>query len=426
MKSKTLLLFALMLLLGALLLFTSGSVTAALDEPSALVKAQLRSPGINAVVYGGRPTYRWYPQAEATVYDVEMYNSAIVLMNTWNKGVAACDPGPYCDFRIPFDLQSNYGDYYWRVRARNSSETGAWSDLRKFTYTQLDRTAIISPVDGYVSEITGVQFRWTDITGATMYLVQIRQLDDTLVSNILVDDEMYCNGTSCTWRYDRFIPDGDYKWHVRAKNGRNFGRWTAYRAVTIDQPRVIHYFDDDAPNWIDPHNKWDIMTPGIYYGLPGTCSEYNCATTYYDRDYTEAAFTPRIRSTGGNYDRGFALFARAQFASDGTWTSGIRIRFSQNGDNISAVVDRLYNGTLSMIGSSTITSSSIGDYYYITVDVLGSWVYVYFNDVFKFQVPINSPETNIAYGKFGVDVSTAYTSHIIHIDEAEIVRPSSP
>jgi len=29
---------------------------------------------------------------------------------------------------------------------------------------------------------------------------------------------------------------GDYKWHIRAKNGRNFGRWTAYRTITITPP----------------------------------------------------------------------------------------------------------------------------------------------------------------------------------------------
>jgi hypothetical protein len=259
-----------------------------------------------------------------------------------------------------------------------------------------------------------------------MYLVQIRKPDDTLVSNILVSDFMFCNETSCTWNHDRFIPDGEYKWHVRAKNGRNFGRWTAYRTFIIDQPRVIHYFNDDAPNWSDPHNKWDIMSPGIYYGLPGTCSEYNCATTYYDRDYIEAAFIPHINSTGANGGRGFALFARSQFDSNGTWTSGIRIRFTQNGNDILAYTDRLYNGTLSTVGSSTIANSVIGDYHKIKVDVSGNWVYVYFNDVFKFQFPINSPETNLTHGKFGVDVLTAFNSHIVGIDQAEIIRPSSP
>jgi surface protein len=198
----------------------------------------LRSPGVNAIVYGGRPTYKWYPVYGTTVYDVQMYGLSGELIGEWAKGLGACDPGPYCEHRIPFDLQSAYGIYSWRVRARNTEQgtEGSWSDMRSFNYTQLARTSQVSPANGFSTIDTTPTFQWTEITGATMYLFQVRRMDDSLVGNYLVSDATYCvDGGNCTWDLSTALAVGEYKWHVRAKNGRNFGRWTAYRTITITE-----------------------------------------------------------------------------------------------------------------------------------------------------------------------------------------------
>jgi hypothetical protein len=203
-----------------------------------LATPRLRSPGVDATVWGGRPTLRWFPVDDATVYDVELYGLSGELLGSWNKGVGACDPGPFCDHRIPFDLQSAYGTYSWRVRARNTTLqiTSEWSTIRYFTYTQLARTALISPASGTSLNYGYPELNWTDITGATKYLVQFRLPDDTFLFNVLVDDAGNCaEGGNCAWTLDRELLPGEYKWHVRAKNGRNFGRWTAYWNLTITE-----------------------------------------------------------------------------------------------------------------------------------------------------------------------------------------------
>jgi hypothetical protein len=136
------------------------------------------------------------------------------------------------------DLGSAYGDYDWRVRTVSNGIEGPWSETRMFTYTPLERTWQISPADGFTTSDTTPTFEWGEITGATMYLFQLRLPDDTLVRNILVSDATYCtDGGSCVWTIDDGIlePGVTYKWHVRAKNGRNFGRWTAYRTIVITE-----------------------------------------------------------------------------------------------------------------------------------------------------------------------------------------------
>lgn len=201
-----------------------------------MAAVQLRSPGVDAIVYGGRPTFKWYQHPEALSYIIEFYDhtgGTPVLIDTWQKNPPCT---PYCYYRIPDDLGSDYGDYQWRVRAKNSGLEGEWSEMRTFTYTQLERTSQISPADGITWTDTTPTFEWQQITGATMYLFQMRLLNDDFVGNYLVEDDIYCSGSTCTWT----IPPGElsdlttYKWHVRAKNGRNFGRWTAYREITIE------------------------------------------------------------------------------------------------------------------------------------------------------------------------------------------------
>ncbi|NSW54224.1 MAG: hypothetical protein HPY85_17110 [Anaerolineae bacterium] len=200
---------------------------------------RLRSPGVDAAVYGGRPTFKWYYDADATSYKIEFYDPSDTLIGEWQKN-PVCDAVTYCEFRIPntMDLGSAYGDYDWRVRTVSNGIEGPWSETRMFTYTPLERTWQISPADGFTTSDTTPTFEWGEITGATMYLFQLRLPDDSLVRNILVSDATYCtDGDSCVWTIDDGIlePGVTYKWHVRAKNGRNFGRWTAYRTITITE-----------------------------------------------------------------------------------------------------------------------------------------------------------------------------------------------
>jgi hypothetical protein len=157
------------------------------------------------------------------------------LIGEWQKN-PVCDP--YCSYRIPrdMDMGANYGEYTWRVRTISNGIAGPWSAMRTFTYTRLERTWQISPENGFTTADTTPTFEWAEITGATMYLFQVRLPDDRLVGNFLVSDATYCvDGGSCIWDIDGGIlePGVTYKWHVRAKNGRNFGRWTAYRDISI-------------------------------------------------------------------------------------------------------------------------------------------------------------------------------------------------
>jgi hypothetical protein len=194
----------------------------------------LRSPGVDGIIYGGRPTFKWYKVQDAGSYELAVYGLDDSLLFSVITG-GSCDD-TLCSYRLPFDLESNFGSYDWQVRSRLGGVQSDWSALRTLTYTQLERTWIISPPSGSVTFDLSPTLQWGDITGATMYLLQIRDLSGNLVQNTLVSDALFCSGGTCTWAVDPELAIGEYQWHVRAKNGRNFGRWTAYSLIEISTP----------------------------------------------------------------------------------------------------------------------------------------------------------------------------------------------
>ncbi|NSW54141.1 MAG: S8 family serine peptidase [Anaerolineae bacterium] len=388
---------------------------------STLDRASLRSPGADAIVYGGRPTFKWYPVYGATTYDIEMYDTGGTLMDSWTKGIGSCT-GTYCEYRIDTDLQSNFGTYSWRVRARNTitSVSGAWSVTRYFTYTQLARTWQISPVDDYVSSSSTPTLEWGDITGATMYLMQFRLPDDTFVRNTLVSDADFCDGSTCTWSVDPGLPDGDYKWHVRAKNGRNFGRWTAYRDFSISGGAVTTFdFNSEAPNWVDPPNLWSIQNGATYSGTPSSACIWGCAATYYGINYTDAIFETSIRSTGTYGADGYSIYYRTDFDTDGSFGTGYEIDFYQDGGDIVAELYGFVAGSGWFVEDWTIASKNISDYHTIKFVVEGTSAYFYMDDV-QFG-GVTGMDAAVDSGRFGVDVISAHTSgHVVDMDWAEI------
>jgi hypothetical protein len=392
---------------------------------NALEPVILRSPGVDAAVYGGRPTFRWFPQASATVYDVEMFNSAMTRIGFWNKGIGACDPGPFCEHRIPTDLGSAYGDYYWRVRARNTAGDGGWSVTRKFTYTQLERTWQISPANGYTTTDTTPTLQWGPITGATMYLMQFRLPDDTLVFNTLVPHATFCNETACTWDVNPALANGEYKWHVRAKNGRNFGRWTAYRTITITGGAASwdYDFNSSAADWVDIDDRWDIWNSAAYRGQPSQeekCS-YNCATTYHNYNLTNGTFEGRLRSVGENGSDGFSLFFNAKFDGSGNILQLYSLDFEMYSSNLWVYAWRFQSGVWHNLGSVDLGSSIVFSNYQTYKLIIDPSATYHLTLLINNTPRLYMETLNFYDGSFGVDVISHNPSgHSVDMDWAII------
>ncbi|NSW51558.1 MAG: hypothetical protein HPY85_03520 [Anaerolineae bacterium] len=295
---------------------------------------RLRSPGNNATIYGARPTFKWFPLENVTSYRLQLNAAGGSAIGSWQIGLASCQDTLYCEFRIPHPLPG-FGTYTWNVRAIRNGTEGDWSTTYTYTYQQLARTTLISPANQAVFTSDTLAFAWNTVAGPTYYQFQIRDLDDNIIVFELVPAAA-CTGT-CIYQPSIALPDGDYKWHARAKNGINYAPWTPYWEFTVDAHTTLSFdFDGAAPGWEDPADRWTFFNDVYYRGSPGS-QPFFSAITYLDQSFTDAVLRTQLRSVGVNGPDGFSFVLRATFSSSGAIIRGytIDVEGTTSGVNIS-------------------------------------------------------------------------------------------
>lgn len=109
--------------------------------------------------------------------------------------------------------------YYWRVRASDGTNWGAYSTEWSFTTNTLDNFNLISPLNNSINqEYTSISFDWSNSVGATNYEIQI----DT-TQNFSTSPQTYSINNSAY--STNLLPLKTYYWRVRASNGTIWGQW---------------------------------------------------------------------------------------------------------------------------------------------------------------------------------------------------------
>jgi hypothetical protein len=403
---------------------------------NAFEKPRLRSPGVDATVYGGRPTFKWYKIESGdtsliTRANVELVDAAYNPVGYWSSTVVNDACSPYCEYRIPLNLSTDYGDYYWRIQVTNDDSTklSEFSDWRKFTYTRLDRVTAYTPEDGTSTMESRPTFTWSTVPGATYYIFNIRDTADNIITWDLVSAST-CGSDVCEAQPSVSLPAGDYKWHIRSKNGINYGMWTPYWNLNVRDGNLITFnFDSDptAQGWHNPQGRFQQVNlpPSVYRGSESTCEEnYNCATTYYGVSFNNAVYTTNMRSIDSGYDVGFSLFFRAGYDQNHDLLRGYSVEVRQALTGIECVFWKWVDGqkdthldTVTYSGGGDVPN--LQDWHEFMLDLQDNTV------VFKVNgdTLLTLTELDPAYssGVFGVDViSYDFTSHLVDMDWATI------
>jgi hypothetical protein len=395
-------------------------------------KPRLRSPGVDATVYGGRPTFKWYKIESGdtsliTRANVELIDAEENLVGYWSSTVVNNDCYLYCDYRIPLNLNTNYGDYYWRIQVTSDdgSKLSEFSDWRKFIYTRLDRVTTYSPEDGTSTLESRPTFSWSTVPGATYYIFNIRDMADNIITWDLVSAST-CGSGICEAQPSVSLPVGDYKWHIRSKNGTNYGIWTPYWYLTVRDGNLLTFnFDSDptGQGWHNPHGRFQQLNlpPSVYRGSEGTCeSNYNCAATYYGVSFSDAVYTTSMRSIDSGYDVGFSLFFRASYDQDHNLLRGYSVEVRQALSGIECVFWQWVDGEKDTHLDTVIYSGegnvpNLQDWHEFMLDLQGDTL------VFKVNgdslLTLSDLDPAYSSGLFGVDViSYDFSDHIVDMD----------
>jgi hypothetical protein len=178
------------------------------------------SPANNAVNQQINVLLRWNRSTGATSYRLQVGTDP-----TFAGGIVV-DDSTLTDTTRAMSGLLNSTQYYWRVNAKNTAGTGAFSSAWSFTTIVADPSipVLVSPADGATDQDLTVTYTWQATTGATSYRIQVAS-DPGFTSGIVVDDSTI-TGTSKT--AGGLVYGMRYYWRV---NSKNVGGTSPYSSV---------------------------------------------------------------------------------------------------------------------------------------------------------------------------------------------------
>ncbi len=205
-----------------------GSTVPALDS------FRLVSPANNTTgLICDETTLDWTDAPGATGYDA-FVDTSLAFSNPDVVQTAGSDAQQY-------ELSLEIGKtYYWKVRAYNSTDTGAWVGPWKFSTTD-DIINLLSPADGAVDvSVAATYLDWTDVPAPTQNFLQFYYQFELSTSPSFSASSSGTDDPSNTTLNDMLDYNTTYYWHVRSKRGINkYGPWSTTFSFTTGSPLGI-------------------------------------------------------------------------------------------------------------------------------------------------------------------------------------------
>ena len=262
-------------------------------EQLTLTAPTLVSPPDNATNASTTLQFTWNRVASATSYRLQVSTSS-----SFAGGFAVDDSTVSDTTRQVSGLQQNTA-YYWRVRAQQGSIAGSYSTQRSFT-TGIGTPIPVAPPLGSTGLTSPVTLKWTSITGATAYHVQVAT-DQNFLTGILVDDAAVTDTT----RQVSGLSNGiQYYWHVLASNG---GGSSAYSptwnfATGLPAPALVSPLDNGVVGGTSAVLQWmHVSGATSYHAQLSTDPGFASNIIVDDSTITDTARSVNGLQTGNHY-----------------------------------------------------------------------------------------------------------------------------
>lgn len=129
----------------------------------------------------------------------------------------------------------------------------------------------ISPVGGMTLTVREPVFTWEPVTGADMYLVQIKDATETAVVNQWYDatgPEVSCDAVACSLDSPVVLADGSYTWYLASRIGANDSplsdaeNFTIVASVLVYMTSPLGEINESQPVFV-----WDEIPGAVTYKL---------------------------------------------------------------------------------------------------------------------------------------------------------------
>ncbi|MBP5709658.1 MAG: T9SS type A sorting domain-containing protein [Bacteroidales bacterium] len=323
----------------------------------------LSSPANGSHVNGVTTTLYWNTIAGSTYYDYQ-YDTVATFNSPVLKSGNKTSSYDYVSISNLY-----YGQkYYWRVRARNSNDTTAWSAT--WTFTTQDTMSLSSPANYATINSVSPTLYYNTITGSNYYDYQIDTVP-TFNSPALISGN---RSSSYNYIYTSNLRYGTtYYWRVRARDGVDTSAWTQTWQFNTFLP---------AMTLSSPANGSHVngVTTTLYWNTIA-------GSTYYDYQYdTVATFNSPVLKSGNKsssydyvsisnlfYGQKYYWRARARNSNDTTAWSATWTFTTQDTMSLSTPANyATINSVSPTLYYNTITGSNYYDYQIDTVPTFNS------------------------------------------------------
>jgi hypothetical protein len=234
--------------------FTTVSLTPAI--PTLLV------PANNATGIAITPKLTWNTVANAITYRVQL--STVSTFAT----TVADDSTLTVGADSLLTALANATVYYWRVNAKNTYGSSAWSGTRVFTTIALTPAtpALLLPANNAASVVVNPSLTWNTVANAVTYRVQVSTVN-TFATTVVDDSTLTVGADSLLTA----LANGTaYYWRVNAKNTYGSSAWSGTRTFTTitlvpPAPALLVPANNATGIAVTPKLTWNMVANAVTY-----------------------------------------------------------------------------------------------------------------------------------------------------------------
>jgi len=245
------------------------------------------NPVNQATITDTTPAFNWSDVAGANGYRIQI--SAASDFTTTVTDNATLTASEY----MQAAALENDATYWWRVMARNTDGVwSAWTSSRRFTVTT-ERPSLVTPAEAVTITDTTPDFDWSDVSGATGYLIQISVANDfttTVTDGSTLTASAYMQAAALE-------NEATYWWRVMAMNADGvWSAWTGARSFTVSVERPSLAVPSDAVTVTDttPAFDWSDVVGATGYRIQISAAGDFATTVTDTATLTASAYTQTV------------------------------------------------------------------------------------------------------------------------------------
>ncbi len=215
---------------------------------------RLVAPANNATEVPNETELRWTRAVGAEKYEV----SFDTLSSFQTAKAFEISDSTAQAFMTNFEINKTY---YWRVRAKNGNQAGAWKGSWMFS-TVKDLITLLSPPNGATNvNAASAFFDWTDVTYFPSIVSQhMFQGEIAISSGFNGAVPLYVSMPQSNYTpFNPLATNTTYFWRVRTRRGIQFGPWSEVFSFTTTNPTSVSNIESNTPVVLFPNPAWSTI-----------------------------------------------------------------------------------------------------------------------------------------------------------------------